>query len=557
MTSAWPYVNAPPHIGSFLHLLTGDVISRYLRLRGQKVLYVSGSDAHGTPIIVSAERSGESPEEVASKYHKEYSALLKKWHINFDNYSITCNPTHIKFCQELYKKIYRNGYIFKARSKQIFCSKCKRFLPDRFVEGTCPKCGWAEARGDQCTNPDCGRILVPTDLLNPHCTVCDTSPILKETTHWYFNLPKFKKQIEKFLEDDVLLTESARNFAKKLVEEGLKPRPITRDLEWGIPVNNVFEGAEAKVLYVWAENILGYLSATKEWTERQGRPKEWERLWKDNNTKTVFCIGKDNTIFHAIIFPALLMATHESYVLPHAITVTEFIMFRDQPFSKSKGVGIGAEEALKVAPADYWRYFLIVERPETKDLSFTWKKFVDRVNNDLNNILGNFAYRTLTFICQEFDRKVPPQRSLRKSDKEFLESITLTAKRQAQLIENFRIKESLAAVISLARTGNTYLSSREPWHVIKRDPESAGTTLNAALQAVNALAILVQPYLPTTSRNIRKMLGLPETIKKGEYERIGASSIPAGHHISEPTILFKKLTKNQLEKKLAQVTGNN
>lgn len=544
MTAAWPYVNASPHLGSFLHLLTGDVFCRYLRLRGQRVLYVSGSDAHGTPIVLSAERSGRSPEEVAFSYHEEYLRLLKRWNIEFDNYSITHNPTHIRFCQEFYKKLYKNGYIFKLRDKHLFCPECKRFLPDRLVEGTCPFCGSLSVLGDQCTNPDCGRLLTPTELLDPHCSSCGTHPVLKETTHWYFDLPKFSGQLEDFLGSCVHLTESARNFAKKLVEEGLKARPITRDLKWGVPADSIFEGAEGKVLYVWAENVLGYLSAAKEWAERHGRPQEWKKIWQDKNTKTVLCIGKDNIIFHAIIFPALLMATHEPYVLPHAIAVTEFITFGDQPFSKSKGVGVGAEEALRVAPADCWRYFLIINRPETRDLNFKWESFVERVNMDLNNVLGNFVHRTLTFVCTEFDKKVPAQGRLKNEDRELLRLVGTTARKQAESIDNFKFRDSLDAVLSLARAGNAYLSSREPWRIIKKDRESAGTTLNVSIQVVNALAVMIQPYLPSTAKNIRKMLNLPEIIQEGEFERIGDSPIPYDHPILGSKVLFKKLNRD-------------
>jgi methionyl-tRNA synthetase len=291
---------------------------------------VSGSDAHGTPIVVSAEKGGRTPEEVAFKYRDEYVKLLERWEINLDNYTVTHNPLHIKFCQEFYKRIFKNGYVFKARTEQPYCKKCERFLPDRFVEGECPRCGWPEARGDQCTNPECERLLTPTELNNPRCAVCGATPTLKETVHWYFDLPRLGRQVKKFLEDCPILSESARSFAGSVVQEGLTPRPITRDLEWGIPADPIFEGAEGKVLYVWAENILGYLSATKEWNKQRGNPTKSKNLWQARDTKTVFCIGKDNTIFHAIIFPALLIAAQDNYVLPYAMSVTEFITFKGQ-----------------------------------------------------------------------------------------------------------------------------------------------------------------------------------------------------------------------------------
>jgi methionyl-tRNA synthetase len=505
---------------------------------------------------VSAERNGKKPEEIAFHYHKEYLKLLEQWNIKFDNYTITHNPTHTKFCQEFYRKIYENGYIFKSRNKHVFCPKCERFLPDRFVEGTCPFCGSLGVRGDECTNPNCGKLLTPTELLNPYCAHCKTPPILKETTHWYFDLPKFSKQILKFLENCKHLSEPTRNFAENFVKAGLKPRPITRDLNWGIPVDSIFDGAEGKVLYVWAEAVLGYLSATKEWTEHDGSSEYWKKMWQDQNTKTVFCIGKDNIIFHAIIFPALLMATHEPYVLPYGITVTEFIMFEGQPFSKSKGIGIGVEEALELAPIDCWRYFLIANRPETRDLNFTWESFTETVNTDLNNVLGNFIHRTLTFIAKEFKSKVPVQGALTDTDRELLDLIQVTAIKQAKYIENFHIKESVVEIISLAKAGNIYLSTHEPWNVIKKDRESAGTTLNVSIQVVNALAILIQPYLPTTAIKIRKMLNLPENIQEVALKRLQDSVIPTGHSILEPKVLFTKLNIEEIQEKYRELKTN-
>ncbi|MHA2393887.1 MAG: methionine--tRNA ligase [Promethearchaeota archaeon] len=483
------------------------------------------------------------------KYHKDYLKLLKEWDIKFDNYTITHNPIHIKFCQEFYKKIYENGHIFKQESKHFYCPQCKRFLPDRFVEGTCPICNSQNVRGDQCTNPDCGRLLTPKELLNPYCTNCGTKPILKETSHWYLNLPEFSHELIQFLDGEVCLSESSKNFAKRFIEDGLKPRPITRDLTWGIPVESIFNGAEGKVLYVWAEAVLGYISATKEWYESIGKPKDWKKVWQNKETKTIFCIGKDNTIFHSIIFPALLLASEEPYVLPHGITISEFIMFEGQPFSKSKGIGVAAEEAINIADTDYWRYYLIINRPETKDLNFTWDSFIERVNTDLNNVIGNFIHRTLTFISNNYDGIIPKKGNLNKDDKDLLELISVTTENQERLFMNFKLKESLKTVLSLARAGNNYLSSREPWKTIKTDKKSADNSINISVQIVNALAILIQPYLPSTSKKIRKMLNLPEEISIREIEGVADSPILSGHSISKPEVLFKKIAKEGLLKR--------
>jgi len=550
VTAAWPYVNTTPHLGTFLHLLTGDVFARYRRLRGDEVIYVSGSDAHGTPILVAAEREGLTAEEVALKYHREYLRLLKEWSVQFDNYTITHNPTHIRFCQEFYRGLYENGYVYAEKSLQTYCEHEKRFLPDRFVEGTCPYCGSPGARGDQCTNPACGRLLTPTDLINPYCVTCKNPPVLKETTHWYFDLPRFADQLREFLEKNERSTNAARSFSLQMLREGLKARPVTRDLDWGIPAGPSFKGAEGKVLYVWAEAVLGYISATVEWAEKHGEPDAWKHFWLDPETRTVFCIGKDNTVFHLVIFPALLMASKQSYVLPYAVSVTEFIMFENQPFSKSRGVGVWADEALELAPADYWRFILMANRPETRDMNFTWEDFAERVNGELNDNLGNFIHRTLTFIERYFDGQVPEASSLSTEDKELLESIGATAKQEAELLDQFRFKDALEAVLALSRKGNVYLSRREPWHTVKTDRAAAATVLNVSAQVVKALAVLIAPFLPETADRIWETLNQPGTIYKAGFDVAYRSPLPTGQSIRRPKPLFNKVKAEELAQQL-------
>ena len=509
-------------------------------------MYVSGSDAHGTPILVAAEQSGRTPKEYAFHYHQQYLELIRQWNIQFDNYTITHNPTHITFCQAFYQQLDRHNFIVPSPTHQLYCTRCQRFLPDRFVQGTCPYCETPHVRGDECTNTACGRLLDPTDLLTPYCSTCGTSPISKTTTHWYFDLSRLSSELLAFLRQQLHLKDSAKQFSINFIKQGLKPRPITRDLSWGIPVETIFENAEGKVLYVWAEAVLGYVSATQEWAIHQGTPNLWKQIWQHPDTKTIYCIGKDNILFHSIILPALLLAHPNSYILPHAIAVTDFFTFDGQPFSKSKGIGITAIDALKIAPADYWRYFLLINRPETKDFDITWDKFIETINHDLNDTIGNFIYRTLYFIYNYFNGQVPSCGQLDNDDQALLSSIEVTAQKQAQYFDHFKIKDALAIVRSLAQAGNIYLSTHEPWTKLNEDKSFASTKYYVATQVVNALTILLSPFLPHSAQNIRTQLNLPIKTDVSALTQIANTPIPAKHRIQQPEIVFKKIHKQTI-----------
>jgi len=509
-------------------------------------VYVSGSDAHGTPILIAAEKSGRAPKEFALHYHQQYLELIRQWNIQFDNYTITHNPTHITFCQAFYQQLNRHNFILPSPSHQLYCSHCQRFLPDRFVQGTCPFCDAPHVRGDECTNPACGRLLTPTDLRSPYCSTCGTPPISQETTHWYFDLPRLSSELQSFLHQQLHLKDSAKQFSLNFIKQGLKPRPITRDLSWGIPVDTIFEHAEGKVLYVWMEAVLGYVSATQEWTIRQGTPNVWRHIWQNPDTRTIFCIGKDNILFHSIIFPALLLAHPESYVLPYAITVTDFFTFDGQPFSKSKGIGINAIDALKIAPADYWRYFLLINRPETKDFDVTWDGFIETINHDLNDTIGNFIYRTLSFLYTHFNGQVPICGQLDDADQEILSAIKAAAQRQTQYFADFKIKDALAIVRTLAQAGNTYLSTHEPWKKLNTNESVASTKYFVATQIVNALTILLSPFLPHSAQHIRRQLNLPIQIDIHALTQITNTPIPANHCIQKPEMVFTKLQKQAI-----------
>ena len=538
VNAAWPYVNSVPHLGTFIHLLCADVYARYLRLKGEEVIAVTGSDEHGTPIEVEAIKKGIPPRQLTDGIHKQICELLDAYNIRLDNYTRTESPVHVRFTQELYRKVYDNGYVYTQSVSLPYCEKDQRFLPDRFVEGTCPHCGYEQARGDQCES--CGRVLDPLELISPRCVFCHTPPTVKTSTHWFFDLPKFRDKLQTIIRNNKQLPENARNFSLQWLKEGLKPRALTRDNKWGIPAP--FPGAEGKTIYVWMEAVLGYVSASVEWAEISGKPDAWKDFWFDKDTKNVHFIGKDNIPFHVIIFPALLLATHEDYVLPWQVSSTEFIQFEGQKFSKSRKVGVWIDDALKVAPAEYWRYVLIATRPELRDANFTWREFESHVNTELNDVLGNFVHRTLTFVNSKFESKIPEPASFDETDNAIKKEIEGAPSKVGALLDQFELKAGLAAIIGLARTGNQYLSEREPWHLVKTDRVKTATTLYLATQLVRSIGILILPFLPDTGKQIAEQLNLTADPSSLRWPDAGKLDPKPGHVIGTPKPLFHKVT---------------
>jgi len=535
VNSAWPYVNSVPHLGTFIHLLSADVYARYLRLKGEEVIAVTGSDEHGTPIEVEAIKKGVSPKQLTDEIHKQICNLLDAYNIHLDNYTRTENPVHIRYTQDLYRKVYENGYVYTQNVNLPYCETDQRFLPDRFVEGTCPHCGYEQARGDQCES--CGRVLDPLELIRSKCVFCGNPPTVKSSTHWFFDLPKFRDQLETAVRENKQLPENARNFSLKWLEEGLKPRALTRDNKWGIPAP--FPGAEGKTIYVWLEAVLGYVSASIEWAERTGKPDAWKEFWFDKQTRNVHFIGKDNIPFHVIIFPALLLATRDPYVLPWQVASTEFILFDGKKFSKSNKIGVWMDDALKVAPGEYWRYVLIATRPEARDANFTWRDFEAHVNSELNDVIGNFVHRTLTFLVNQFESKIPEPQNPEEKDEAIRKHIESAPGTVASLLDQFQLRNGLAAIVDLARTGNQYLSEREPWHLIKTDRAKTATTLYYASQLVRSIGILLSPFLPETSESIRRQLNLQ--VDWGNWWDAGKLGLKPGHVIGKPSPLFHKI----------------
>ena len=552
VTSAWPYINAIPHLGNLIgSVLSADVFARFLRLRGDEVVFVSGSDMHGTPVAVAAKKSGKSTEELANQNHEIIKNLFDKWEISFDNYTHTHNPTHMKFVQDFYINIQKNGYIFEKEIDSLFCEKDNLFLPDRFVEGTCPHCGYESARGDQCDN--CQKLLTPLELKEPRCTICGNPPKIKKTRHWYLDFPKLQEKLKEFLEKNNVLSNNVKQMCLNSISEGLPARAITRDLEWGIPAK--FKGAEHKTIYVWFEAVLGYITAVKEWADKIIKdPKKFDYFWKDKRAKSVYFIGKDNIIFHLIIFPGLLIAYNEDkeesekFVLPYNVSSTEWLMFENQKFSKSRGIGIWINEAIELAPVDYWRFNLIYNRPETSDTSFLWSEFGNSIKT-LNDNIGNFIHRTLTFINKQFNSIVPERINLDEIDEKFIKKINNIGNEIQEDFLNFKLRKAARDIVNFGKECNIYLNEKAPWHLLKKNKKAAGHVFNICIQAVHALSILLAPIIPSTSRKIREYLNL-QPDKNFNWNSINDKAIKAGYKIKKSIPLFEKLDIEELKAKL-------
>ncbi|MHA1491550.1 MAG: methionine--tRNA ligase [Promethearchaeota archaeon] len=559
VTSAWPYVNAIPHLGNMIgSVLSADVFSRYLRLKGDEVVFVSGSDSHGTPVAVAAKKANIPAEVLAVKNHAIIKDLFQCWNISYDNYTHTHNPIHIKFVQDFFLDVQRNGYVFEKEIKILHCKSCKMDLPDRFVEGTCPYCGNDNARGDQCDK--CQELLTPLELKEPRCAICGNPPVTKITKHWYMDFPKLQDRLAELIKNNDIIPANAKTVCLNNISEGLPERAITRNLKWGIPAK--FKGAEDKTIYVWFEAVLGYVSAVKEWAEKIiKQPEKFDYFWKDPNTKTVFFIGKDNIIFHLIIFPGILIAFNENkqendkLALPYNVSSTEFLMYENEKFSKSRGIGIWIDDALELADRDYWRFSLIYNRPEKSDTSFLWSEFENNIKT-LNDVIGNFVHRNLTFINKQFNSRVPKRIELDETDKEFLSKLNSILTKIGDLIENFQLKKALREIVNFGKEGNIYLNKKAPWHLIKKDKAAAGHVFNLCSQAVYALAILLGPFIPDTSERILKYLNVEKSLNQLSWNSITEKSIKEGQIVKKPKPLFQKLDIEKMKEKLKILKNN-
>ena len=467
------------------------------------------------------------------------SELFRRWNISFDIYTKTHNPTHIEFVREFYRRVFENGYIFSDVVQTLYCPVDNIYLPDRFVEGTCPYCGYPRARGDQCDN--CGRLLDPLQLIEPRCVLCGSRPIVKESKHWFLDLSKLADRLREYIEGNPHLPENAKNMSLQMLKEGLRPRSLTRDNKWGIPAP--FPGAEGKTIYVWMEAVLGYVSAVKEYFERRGEPGRWREFWLDKSTKSVYFIGKDNIPFHTIIFPALLMASGEGYVLPWTVASTEYLLFEGEKFSKSRGIGVWIDEALELLPADYWRFALIWMRPEVRDTSFSWKGLQEVINSVLNDVIGNFVHRTLTLVKRRFDYVIPDPGELRGRDSETLQDAWGRVDKVEEEMLAFRFKRALSGVVDIASLGNAYLNEMRPW---EEPLQEAAKTLFVACSLVKTLAVTLAPVIPESAQRMWELLGYSGRVEEAGWSE-AKQPVRPGLRIGEPQPLFRKISDEELK----------
>ncbi len=543
VTSAWPYVNTVPHLGNMIgSVLSADVFARYLRLHGYEVVLVSGSDEHGTVIEVEARRKGVEPQELTNEAHGYVSKLFREWGISFDNYTRTESETHKEFVSDLMLKMYKRGFIEVREQIMPYCDVDNIYLPDRFIVGICPYCGYEDARGDQCDS--CGRLLNPEELVSPKCVFCSSRPIFKATKHWFFRLDMVEDLVREWLERHELLEDNVKNYAISWIKMGLKPRSVTRDNKWGIKAP--FPGADDKTIYVWFEALLGYISATIEFFKRVGCEGRWREYWLNSNSGTAYFIGKDNIPFHAIILPAMLIASGDGYNLPTVISATEYLMFEGQKFSKSRRVGVWIDEALEIVPEpDYWRFALIRMRPEGRDTNFSWTEFVRIINNELNDDIGNYIHRVLTLINKFFGGVVPTPSKYSSTDYEFRDKILASLRKYCEYMDVAKMKPASDAILELARAGNQYLNVKEPWAKARTDIDDVSTTLYLGFASVYCLGLMLLPITPNFASNLFKMLNI-DVSELGL--RCNEGLPPASpHKIGKPQPLFKKLDPNFLQ----------
>ena len=543
VTCALPYANGPVHIGHLAGVyVPADIYVRYLRMRGEDVLYVCGSDEHGVPITIKARQQGCTPQDIVDKYHNIIDNSFRDLGINFDIYGRTSSKVHEKNASEFFKKLYDDGKFITRESEQYYDPEAKTFLADRYIVGTCPKCGAEGAYGDQCEK--CGSTLSPEELINPKSKLSGAEPVKKKTTHWYLPLEDYEQWLREWiLEGHKEWRPNVYGQVKSWLDGGLQPRAVTRDLDWGVPVP--VEGAEGKVLYVWFDAPIGYISNTQELL-----PNDWEKWWKSEDTKLVHFIGKDNIVFHCIVFPSMLKA-YGGYVLPENVPANEFLNLEGDKISTSRGWAVWAHEYVRDFPGqqDALRYVLTANAPETKDNDFSWKDFQTRNNSELVAIFGNFVNRAVVLTHKYFGGKVPAAGTLEDIDKEVLGQIPELKASLEHNIEGYHFREALKDAMSIARLGNKYMSDTEPWKVAKTDMDRVSTILNISLQICADLAIAFEPFTPFAAARLREMLGSPL-----DWNVLGRPQVlPAGHQIGEAALLFNKIEDAAIDAQLARL----
>ncbi len=543
ITTALPYANGPIHIGHLAGVyVPADIYARYLRLKNEDVIMIGGSDEHGVPITLKAKKEGLTPQDIVDRYHNIIKKSFREFGISFDVYSRTSSKTHHETASAFFKKLYDEGKFIEKTSEQYYDEENEQFLADRYIIGTCPKCGFEKAYGDQCES--CGTSLSPAELISPMSMISGNQPVLKETKHWYLPLDQYEPWLKEWiLEGHKEWKTNVYGQCKSWIDSGLQPRAVTRDLDWGVPVP--VEGVEGKVLYVWFDAPIGYISATKELTP------DWEKYWKSPETRMLHFIGKDNIVFHCVIFPSMLKA-EGTYNLPENVPANEFLNLENDKISTSRNWAVWLHEYLEDFPGkeDVLKYVLTANAPETKDNDFTWKDFQNRNNNELVAVLGNFVNRALVLTNKYFEGKVPARGGLSSYDKETLAGIKKIKGEVEKSLDSFRIREALKNAMDLARLGNKYLADEEPWKVFKNDVARVKTIMNVCLQITANLTICLEPFLPFSMDKLRGFLNL----KNMDWGRLGETGLlPVGHKVNAPTLLFEKIEDSVIEAQLKKL----
>ena len=556
ITAALPYTNGPIHIGHLSGVyVPADIYARYLRIMGNDVIYICGSDEHGVPITIKAKKEKKTPQEIVDRYHMNIKKSFSDFGISFDNYSRTSSKIHHETASTFFLKLLQNNSFKELTSEQFYDEVEEQFLPDRFLIGTCPKCGFEESYGDQCEK--CGTSHNSSDLINPKSSITGNKPSLKSTKHWYLKLDEFQEFLEKWiLEDNKGLWKSnVYGQCKSWLEDGLKPRAVTRDLNWGVPVP--VKDSDGKVLYVWFDAPIGYISSTKEWANNNNQ--NWEKYWKDDKTELIHFIGKDNIVFHCIIFPSMLKA-HGDFIIPKNVPANEFLNLEGSKISTSKNWAVWLPEFLKDFPGkqDVLRYVLTINAPENKDNDFTWKDFQNRNNGELVAILGNFINRVVVLTKKYYESLVPSKNELNDADKVVLRRVNQSVDKIENLLGNFKFRDGCSEFMNIARIGNKYLADEEPWKIIKEDPERVKTVIFISLHIASVLAIVSEPFIPFTSKKIKNILNF---INDSNWNWIGLKEndflITENHQINEPELLFNRIEDSEIQLQIDKLKKNN
>ncbi|MQG45862.1 MAG: methionine--tRNA ligase, partial [SAR202 cluster bacterium] len=534
---AWPYANGPLHLGHIAGCyLSADIFARYHRMKGNDVLMVSGSDTHGTPITIRADQEGITPQEVVERYHAMFLESWQKLGITFDLFTTTNTENHEKVVHDVFKSLHDKGYIYTDNMLLAYCAQCDRYLPDRYVEGTCPHCGHTRARGDQCDS--CGQTLDPQELIDPRCAICGATPEFRESEHFFLKLSAFEKPLLEWVEKQDHWRNNVKNFTRQFLRDGLKDRAISRDLSWGVPLP--LDGYDSKRIYVWFEAVIGYLSAAVEWADQHGG--SWEDFWKNPATKSYYFIGKDNIPFHSIIWPAIIMAYDKGLNLPYDVPANEFLSLENRKFSTSQNWAVWLPDYLERYDPDPLRYLLSINMPESGDSDFSWSEFVRRNNEELVATYGNLVNRVLSFTYRNFDGKVPGIQSLDEVDEGLLRAARETMESVDESLYNCRFKAAVTQAFGLAQEANRYLDTKAPWKSIKEDRDQAGASLTVAMQAINCLKTILYPFMPFSSQKVHEFLGFDGPIEEGawDFDTI-VGGIKAGADLRQPSPLYTKL----------------